>query len=266
MHCEDFRSTLLGWFGEAVECRQESPDSLIVGLPIARPNGDFIELGIKTIDSSSWRISDLGETHESLYLAGFDVLDDLDKRGEFSQIITDHLISDAGNELSRVSNGDLVEDIFDFISAINSALALQLTVPTSLPYRDFSSVVAKFLAEQSASFEIPTESVPGKSGSWRFNFSLNHVHPETLVKTITASNSTHAMRQAQSTVFEVGDIREVRSDLAAVVIIDDEGERKDFWKQSVMRVFRGYDIPAIAFNGGREQLLSLAQRYSNGKH
>jgi hypothetical protein len=266
MRCEDFRSTLLSWFGAAVECHQESPESLIVTLPIARPNGDFIELGIKTIDPSSWRISDLGDTYESLYLGGVDLFDESDKRDEFNQIVADHGLSDQGNELSRVSKGDLAENIFDFVSAINSVLALQLTVSTKLPSRDFSSVVAKFLAEQHASFEIPTDKIPGKSGSWKFNFSLNHLHPETLVKTITASNSTNAMKQTQSTVFEVSDIREVRSSLDALVIIDDEGDRKDFWKQSALRVFRQYDIPVIAFNAERDRLLTLTAKYSLGEH
>jgi len=235
-------------------------------LPFTKPNGDAIELGVRSTDKSNWFISDLGDTHETLYLAGIDIREESDRRDEFAQILSDHSITDVGNELSLMSKGDLAEDIFDFASALNSILALQLTISTKAPSRDFSSVVAKFLAEQKASFEIPVEKTPGKSGSWKFNFSLNHLHPETMVKTVTAQTTTAALRQAQTSVFEVGDVREVRHEFAAVVVLDDEGERRSIWKPHIMRVFEGYKIPAIPFNAGKDQLLSLVEKYSLREH
>jgi hypothetical protein len=265
MLCQDIRSTLLGWFGDGLECHQRSSDSLVVVLPFTKPNGDAIELGVRS-EKSSWFISDLGDTHESLYLAGIDIREESDRRDEFVSILSDHGITDVGNELSFISKKDLAEDVFDFASAINSILALQLTISTKPPLRDFSSVVAKFLAEQKASFEIPVDKTPGKAGSWKFNFSLNHVHPETMVKTLTASNSTLAMKSAQTSVFEVSDVREIRKEFSAVMILDDEGERRDLWKPHIMRIFDGYEVPAIPFNRGREQLMSLVEKYSLGKH
>src|ERR1039458_9998396 len=206
MECEELKSTIVNWFGNELECHGGA-DSFTAVLPLLKPNGDSIEIGISVLADRSWRISDLGYTHETLYLGGINLDEESDRSDQFERLVTNHGLTDQGSELSRiVSDGDLSGDLFDFVSALQSLLSLQFTVKTSQPPRDFASIVAKFLAEQGAKFEVPSELVEGLTGGWKFNFALNHVAPATYVKALTATSATQAMRATEQSVFEIRDV------------------------------------------------------------
>lgn len=259
MDCQELKSSVLDWFGSEIECHQHESGVLTAVLPIFQPNGDAIEVGVQAIDSKTWKISDLGITHETLYLGGVNLSDEeAERTDEFREIVKDFGVSDNGSELTLIASGQLGEHLFDFISAIQSALALQLTVKHQLPARDFASVVAKFLAENRASFAIPSEPVSGKTGKWRFNFSFRPDNSETLIKVLTATTPTNAMIASKQNVFEIRDVREIRPKGKFVTVIDDEGDRRTYWKEKVTRIFSGYDIPFIRYGTGREELLKLA--------
>jgi hypothetical protein len=262
MDCEQLKSSVLGWFGSEMECRVTGDDCLTVTLPILKPNGDPIELGIEATGQRMWRVSDLGETYATLFLAGVELNDEYVRAEEFRRVVVDHRITETDQELSVETSGDrLVETVFDLVQAVQSMLALQLTVKPKQVSRDFSAIVAKFFAEQRTSFEIPPGPIEGKTGRWNFNFVLNHVRPETLVKAVTANSKAAAMRQAEQSVFEISDVRELRN-ADAIVIADDEGSRSELWQPSVLRIFSGYDIPLISFEAKKDELIRLAQRYA----
>jgi hypothetical protein len=165
-------------------------------------------------------------------------------------------------ELSIEVSGQerLVDSVFDFAHAIQSALALQFTVQPRQTKRDFASVVAKFLAEQGTAFDIPAEHVDGKSGKWKFNFVLNH-SGETMMKTITASNRNQALKSSEQAVFEINDVKAVH-DGKIVVVTDDEGERDLFWQPTTLRVYREYQVPVYKFHADRNELLALAKQHA----
>jgi hypothetical protein len=262
MDCDELRTSVLEWFGSEMECRSTGPGSMVMTMPILKPNGDPIELGFERLGERSWTISDLGETYSTLFLAGVELNDEYVRADEFRRVLTDHGISDLGEELViETSSDSLIETVFDFLQAVQSMLALQLTIKPKQPSRDFAAVVAKFLAEQQASFEIPALPIEGKTGPWRFNFSLNHVQKETLVKAITAASKPGALHQAEQSVFEIRDVQEIRNS-DAVVITDDEGDRSELWTPRVLRLFTGYGIPVIPFEAGRNDLMKLAQKYA----
>jgi hypothetical protein len=132
---------------------------------------------------------------------------------EFRQVIAAHRIKDSEQELTvEASSDELIGSMFSFIHAIQSMLALQLTIKPKQATRDFPSIVAKFLAEQRASFEIPPEHITGKTGRWKFNFVLNHVREETLVKALSATSKNYALRAAEQSVFEIRDVQAIRGD------------------------------------------------------
>jgi hypothetical protein len=260
MNCEELKSLVLRWMGQEIECHP-SGDLLVATLPLLKPNGDAIEVGIQSISSSQFRLTDLGDTHAMLYLAGVDLLEEYVRGEEFRQILLAHKLKDYEKELSvETSSDQLIERIFDFVHAIQSMLALQLTVRPMQPSRDFPSIVAKFLAEQRASFEVPSEYIEGKTGRWKFNFILNHVREETLVKALTATSKTRALRLAEESVFEIRDVKELR-ETGAIVIADDEDGRQVFWQPQTLRVFKGYDVPVYSFQADRNDLTQLALRY-----
>ncbi len=261
MECTELKAAIVNWFGEELECHGRA-NSFTTVLPLLKPNGDSIELGIRVLDDSSWRISDLGHTRETLYLGGVDLNEESDRSDEFQRLVSNQGLTDRDDELSCVvSRGDIPGDLFNFVSALQSLLALQFTIKTKQPTRDFASIVAKFLAEQRASFEIPIEPVEGLTGSWKFNFELNRVAPATFVKTLTATSTTQAMRSTEQSVFEIRDVREVQPKCRTAVILDDEGQRDSLWKPRMKRVFGGYHIPVMGFIAQREQLLELAREY-----
>jgi len=253
---------MLRWIGGEIECRSSGEDCLTAVLPLFKPNGDAIEIGID-LGQAPVKLSDLGDTYATLYLAGVDLFEEYVRAAEFKQVISSHRIIDDEDHQElfvETSAEDLAASVFDFAHAIQSILALQLTVQPRHPKRDFASVVAKFLAEQRASFEVPSEHINGRTGKWKFNFILNHVHEETLVKTLTARTKAEALRAAEQSVFEIVDVRYVR-EVPAVVIADDEGVRREFWEPRVMKVFDGYKVPMYPFVGNRHDLLRLAGRY-----
>ncbi|MGD1090376.1 MAG: DUF1828 domain-containing protein [Bryobacteraceae bacterium] len=255
---------MLRWIDKEIECRPSANDCLTATLPILKPNGDAIEIGIEPAGAGRWKLSDLGETYATLYLAGVDLFEEYVRAAEFKQIISSHRITNNEDQqelMVETSSGELVGVMFDFVHAIQSMLALQLTVQPRHPKRDFASVVAKFLAEQHASFEVPAEYVNGRTGKWRFNFILNHVSEETLVKALTARNKNEALRSAEQSVFEIGDVRGLRK-VQAVVIADDEDGRQAFWQPQVMKVFDGYNVPVYPFVGNRQELMQFASRYA----
>ena len=262
MECDQLKSTIVNWFGNEIECHG-SANSFTAVLPLLQPNGDSVELGITVLGESEWRISDLGHTQEMLYLGGVALDEESDRSEQFERIVGNHGLTDRDNELSlTVAGTDLLGDLFDFVSAIQSLLSLQFTVRTTVPTRDFVSIVAKFLAEQGAQFDIPSEPVEGLTGQWKFNFALNHVAYPTWVKALTASTTTQAMRATEQSVFEIRDVQAAKSDFwRSVVVLDDEDDRQQLWKPRMKRVFDGYQIPTIAYVAQREQLVRLAEQY-----
>jgi hypothetical protein len=100
MNCDDFKSSLLKWMGSRIECRSSGSDSLVAALPILKPNGDPIELGLEKVSSNLWKLSDLGDTHSTLFLGGVDLFDEYVRAEEFRQIVASHKISNTPEELS----------------------------------------------------------------------------------------------------------------------------------------------------------------------
>jgi hypothetical protein len=265
MDCDELKASVVGWMGREIECVLTGPDSLTAILPLLKPNGDAIEIGIAPAGDGRWRLSDLGETYAALFLSGVELNDEYVRAEEFRQILLAHRIGDDQQELSVEAPPDqMIERMFEFVHAIQSVLALQFTVKPKHLSRDFPSVVAKFLAEHNTSFEIPPEPIEGKSGKWKFNFVLNHVRQETLVKALSATSRAGAMRSAEETVFEINDVRAVR-DAGALVIADDEGPRQSFWHPQVLRIFGEYKVPVYSFVSNRQELTQFALSYANIK-
>lgn len=77
MNCEELKASVLRWIGQEIQCRSNGRDSLIATLPLLKPNGDAIEIGINAVGSDRWRLSDLGDTYGILYLAGVDLLEEI---------------------------------------------------------------------------------------------------------------------------------------------------------------------------------------------
>lgn len=262
MDCGELKDSLLQWFGREIDCQTSDTDTLITTLPILKPNGDSIEIGLESIGSHRWKISDLGETRGTLFLSGVELSEAYVRGYEFDQITHAHRITDDGGELTiEVSEGELAGKVFDFAHAIQSMLALQFTVKPEQPKRDFTSIVAKFLAEQDASFEVIPTLVEGKSGKWKFNFALNHVREETLIKAVSVSTKTAALRRAEESVFEIHDVQALR-EVNAVVVADDEGHREALWSPPVRRIFEEYNIPLYRFEASQKDLTVLAKKYA----
>jgi Domain of unknown function DUF1828 len=264
MDCQELKNAVVHWFGTEFECRASSGESLIATLPILKPDGDPIEIGVEPIDKKRWKLSDLGDTHSTLYLADVDLYEEYVRAEEFRQIVGAHKITSSNEELSiETSTDEIAEALFDFTHAIQSMLALQFTVKPRTPERDFTSVVVKFFAEQHTSFDIPAEHVAGKTGRWKFNLVLNHVRQEMLVKTVSVTSRANALRLAEQNVFEIQDVREVRPEgLDFAVIADDAGAREQFWQPKVLRIFDGYNIPVFSFEKKRDALRQLALKYT----
>jgi hypothetical protein len=264
MNCNELRTRVLGWFGSEIECQPSGEDSLIATFPLLRLNGDAIEIGIESAENGRWRLSDLGETHSSFYLAGLDFYEHYVRADEFKQVISAHHIRDAEQELSvEVARDDLAGGIFDFLHALQTMSGLQFTAKPREEERDFALVVAKFFGEQRASFEVPERYIEGISGNrWKFQFVLNHTRAETLVRTISTKSKTGVLGLAEKATFEIGDVKNLRS-VDAVVIGDDLGsERKSVWLPNVVAIFDKYQIPFYSFERNNDMLVELAQKYA----
>jgi hypothetical protein len=263
MNCEDLKASVLRWMGREIDCHSTEKDALAAVLPILKPNGDAIEIGISPLGSDRWKLSDLGDTHATLYLAGVELNDEYVRAEEFRQILSAHRIGDDQHELFlESSTDDMVERMFELAHAMQMALALQFTIKPKQINRDFASVVAKFLAERRASFEIPADPIEGKSGKWKFNFILNHVRSELLIKALSASSRDRAMHAAKESVFEINDVKAIR-DAGAIVVADDEGPRQAFWHPRILRVFEDNRIPVYSFLANQQELSKVAQDYAN---
>jgi hypothetical protein len=265
MNCEDLKASLLNWFGSEIDCRPSTDDndSLLATFPMLRLNGDAIEIGISPTENGRWRLSDLGETHSMFFLGDLDFHEDYVRAEEFNQILVAHQLKDAEEISTEVDGDELADRIFDFLHALQSMSGLQLTAKPRKVQRDFNTIVAMFFAEQRASIAIPTEPIEGLGGKWKFDFSLNHVAKETLIKTISTVGKNQIVGLTERATFEIGDIRKLRPDAGAVVIGDDHGkERETLWRPDVLRIFKEYEVPFYAFEGDSDSLVQLAQKYS----
>lgn len=260
MTCEELKSTLVGWMSGELDCEGRGDNRFVLTLPLLKPNGDSIDLGVERLPDR-WRISDLGQTHATLFLNGVDLVGN---RGvEFRDIQRSFGIVERGRELLLESAiPEVAAAVFEFVHAIQSMLALQLTVTPLVQRRDFEEIVKGFFVKQRTIFEVPAEGVEGKTGRWPFALILNHVptRQPVLVKTLSANDRKTALKTAKETVFEVSDIRQLR-ETSATVIADDEGRREKLWDADMLRVFDGYDIPVYAYQRDRSALLGLAERH-----
>lgn len=260
MNCEELKSSVLRWLGSEIECRPSDSGSFIATFPVLRLNGDAIEIGISPAGDGRWRLSDLGETHSMFFLADLDFHDDYVRAEEFNQIVVAHHLTDDEEITTDVDSGELTDKIFDFLHALQSMSGLQFTAKPRKVQRDFNTIVAMFFAQQRASITIPPEPIEGVSGQWKFDFSLNHVAQETLVKTISTVGKNVIKKLTETATFEIGDIKKLRSDAAAVVIGDDHGQdREILWRPDVLRIFKEYDVPFFAFEKDQDGLVELAQ-------
>ncbi|MGC2109886.1 MAG: DUF1828 domain-containing protein, partial [Candidatus Korobacteraceae bacterium] len=263
MDCEEIKSRVLTWFGNEIECRSSGDDSLIVTFPVLRLNGDAIDVGISPGDNGGWRLSDLGETHSNFFLGNLDFQDDYVRAEEFNQILVAHNLKDVDQEiLMEVNANDVAASVFDFLSSLQAMSGLQLTAKPRKEKRDFNLIVALFFAEQGASVEVPPDAIEGISGRWKFDFSLNHVRKETLIKTISTVGKNQIVGLTEKATFEIGDVKKFR-DSDAIVIGDDHGqERENLWRPEVLRIFNEYNVPFYAFEKDNDSLVDLAQQYS----
>lgn len=126
MTCHDLKTTLSSWMHEELECEDRGKDRFVLTLPLLKPNGDSIDLGVERL-SDRWRISDMGNTHATLFLSGVDLTG---VRGvEFKEIKQSFKIVESGRELFVESAPSQVGGaVFEFVHAIQSILSLQLTV------------------------------------------------------------------------------------------------------------------------------------------
>ena len=76
MTCEELRASVQDWIGTEFEYRPSLNDCLIATLPLPKPNGGAIETGLEPLEGDRWRASDLGETYDTLYLAGVEMADE----------------------------------------------------------------------------------------------------------------------------------------------------------------------------------------------
>src|SRR5271157_2748287 len=256
MNCDELKSNVLRWFGEEIDCRPSDAESLIATFPVLRLNGDAIDIGISPLEDGRWRLSDLGETHSNFFLGNLDFQEDYVRAEEFNQIVVAHELKDSDQEISaEVGPDELPTKIFDFLHALQSMSGLQLTAKPRKEKRDFNLIVAMFFAEQRASIEIPSDAIDGASGRWKFDFSLNEVHKETLVKTVSTVGKNLIVGLAEKATFEIGDVRKIR-DSEAVVIGDDHGkEREGLWRPEVLRIFHEYEVPFYAFEHDNDSLV-----------
>src|SRR5258706_14585032 len=91
MNCAELKSSMLQWIGHEIECRPSGDDCLTATLPLFKPNGDAIEIGID-LAGERIKLSDLGDTYATLYLAGVDLFEECVRAAEFKQIISSHRI------------------------------------------------------------------------------------------------------------------------------------------------------------------------------
>jgi hypothetical protein len=99
MNCDELKTSVLRWIGEELECSSRG-DSLVATLPILKPNGDAFEIGIEPVGARRWKLSDLGDTYATFYLAGVDLLEEYVRGEEFRQVVLAHSIKDHEKELS----------------------------------------------------------------------------------------------------------------------------------------------------------------------
>jgi uncharacterized protein DUF1828 len=263
MDCQELKARIAGWFNDELECRPAGR-ALMLTLPILKPDGDALEIGVEPTGSDLWKLSDLGNVQEHFYLAGLDLYSDSARADEFAQIVKTSGISQIENELlSTAASEQLASAVFEFAQALQYIFALQFASKVQALSRDFATIVAQFLSEHRASYTIPPDNIPGKTGSWKFNFVLNHVRAATLVKTLSLPKATAALATAEKTVFEINDIRQLDPQSPSMLVIaDDEGERAKFWKPRVMRVFGGYDVRVLRFNDARAELVNFVKQYA----
>src|SRR5260370_6146534 len=99
MNCDELKTSILGWFGSEIECQPSGNASLVATFPLLRVNGDAIEIGIEDTGNGRLRLSDLGETHSSFYLARLDFYQHYVLADDFKQIVSTHRIRDRQEEL-----------------------------------------------------------------------------------------------------------------------------------------------------------------------
>ena len=262
MDCDELKSSVLNWFGSEIECQPIGDNRFVATFPIMRVNGDAIEIGISLGNDGRWKLSDLGETRATFFLDDLDFHQQYIRAEELNQIAAAHRLTHQGEEISvDISVDELPDGIFDFLHALQSMSALQFTAKPREIHRDFPSIVAKFLAEQKAIFEVPPDYVEGLCGRWKFDFVLNQ-RDETLVRTISTQSKTSVVKLAEQATFEIGDVRKLR-EIGAVVIGDDHGkERESVWRTGVVRIFTEYGIPFYAFEGDQDGLIDLAAKHT----
>jgi len=259
MDCEELKSSVLHWFDSELECRPSEGGSVVATFPVLRVNGDAIDIGISPAGNGRSRLSDMGETHETFFLADLDFHDEYERAAEFKQIITAHELTDVDKEISiEVPNEELTDRIFDFLHALQSISGLQYTAKPRKVERQFNLIVAMFFAEQHAAITIPTEPVQGIGGSWKFDFALNHTN-ETLIKTISVTD--YAMGPSERAIFEINDVKNLRPETLGVTIVDDYKERATLWTPDMRRLFAEYKVPVYEFEANNDALVEFAQKH-----
>lgn len=193
--------------------------------PLARPDGEAIELELALLPNGNARLSDMGDTVGYLYVNGLSLTQSvLDK---VRSVARRHQISLLQSDLVIESEGALPDDaVHRLVQTVIEASAL-VQGRRSAGRVHFENEVESFIIQSGVIYDVDYR-VSGRLESHRFKFHVNSGR-NLLVQPITAATESAAHSWAERWAYRFSDTIAETSDMRPVAILDDRGNRKGVW-------------------------------------
>jgi hypothetical protein len=236
---------------------EETDSGCIVYTPFMNPNNELIMTFIEKIEGK-YRISDMSQTDEFLFLHGLDIKPFSKAEYYFNDILKRYEIKSKDTELYvDVDEENLAHGINAIIGAINSIDHLIYTLnPRISP--NFQAVVSSWLDEMKITYRPKVEILSGLTEPVKIDFEIpRHDTTPIFMQALHASMKSSAKMIAYRYDFQINDLTDAGFKFQPVVLLDDSVDEENVW-ETAYPIFKKKTNNVIFWNDRAELLPLLA--------
>jgi len=256
MKCEQIVRRYLEWLGNSFETLRTEEDECVIATPYLDPNGDCIEITVRSNGSTGFVLSDNGQANELLFMYGIDLARTRSVRRQLilKRCLEDNQVywTDSEITIKVEAEEELGPALHRLVSAITSLMGLAHHAVPFTP-RTFKEKVGEYLRENRITFQSDIE-IPGRIKNHRFDYLVEY-QQTILIRTLSTVTGSYARTLAVEAMFSCIDIRKSEQfpQFLATAVVNDED---NIWGGEPLRILQEY-LDKTIFWSRREELLRL---------
>lgn len=222
----------------------------VITTPFLMPDGDFVEVEARFLPNGVVQLTDSGDTISFLWLNGLSLSRNI--LGDARRIARRYGVSLARNELV-VEQKEQENPIHNLVQAI---LGISALIEKRRPHAriNFAEEVEAAIIARGSNYDSPFL-VRGQNESHSVRFHVNGGR-RIIAQTLSQSSESAARGIAERSYYLFDDILRKEPSWRCFGLLDDRGNRKEFWTEHAMIPLRN-KATVIGWSEGKEEFLQI---------